>query len=217
MLVCFLGIIRADHHIIGGGCGNTAKRCLQYGLCTETTAPMTPNLATIFTEGPNEVLFQLQYNNSNAGWIAIGISETNIMPQSFIFLCHRDGTSGVTIQQRYATANAPPPLQTSQVTEVSSYNSGPLLNCSFTVPVRINSQLGGSIDLNKPAGYFVLLAWGAYTTSVQQHGNQMTNRCPTAGLTRITEAVGASGTSIIPTVQFIVAMLSLLFSFYIYM
>ena len=217
LLVCYLGIIRANHHLIAAGC-NTNKTCINFGTCDITTAPTGPNIATIYTEGANQISFQIQYNNSIAGWIAMGFSETRSMPGSYIFLCHRAANSGVNIQQRYAVMQSRPPLETSQLTAVSYSNSGSLLNCSFTAPVTIYSAVSGaSIDLNNPAGYYVLLAWGTYTTDIQQHGNQMTNRCVTAGLMRITDAVGASGTSIIPTVQFIVAMLSLLFSFYIYM
>ena len=215
LLVNFLGIISAAE-LIAAGC-DTNKICIYFGSCTTTTAPTGPNIGTIYTKADNQIQFQLQYDNSNAGWIAMGISDTQSMSNSYIFLCHRTGTSAVNIQQRFATMRSRPPLVTSQLSPSSYTNSGSTLNCTFTAPVEITGPTG-SIQLNYPAGYFVLLAWGAYTTDIQQHGNQMTNRCFTANRMTITTAPGVSGASaIIPTVQFIFVMLALLFASYIYM
>ena len=216
LLVSFLGIISADHHLIAAGC-DTNKICIYFGGCAITTAPTSPNIATIYTEADNRIQFQLQYDNSNAGWIAMGISDNAEMPNSYIFLCHRTGSSAVVIEQRFALMRSRPPLVTSQLSPVSYTNSGSTLNCTFTAPVEITGRTG-SIQLNAQAGYFVLLAWGAYTTDIQQHGNQMTNRCFTANRMTITTAAGVSGASAIsPTVQFIFVMLALLFASYIYM
>ena len=225
LLVSFLGIISAAE-LIAAGC-DTNKTCISYGSCNTTNAPTGPNIGTIYTKGDNEIQFQLQYDNSNAGWIAMGISDTQSMPNSYIFLCHRSGTSAVNIQQRFATARAlPMEVMTLQLSPVSYINSGSILNCTFTAPVEITGS-EGSIRLNYPAGYYVLLAWGMYGTDIQQHGNQMTNRCFTTNRIRITTAAGVSTTAatttpsgasaISPTVQFIFVMLALLFASYIYM
>ena len=215
LLISFLGIISAAE-LIAAGC-DTNKICINYGTCATTTAPTGPNIGTIYTKGDNEIQFQLQYDNSNAGWVAMGISDTQSMPNSYIFLCHRTGTSAVNIQQRFATMRSRPPLVTSQLSPLSYTNSGSTLNCTFTAPVEITGPTG-SIQLNYAAGYYVLLAWGTYTTDIQQHGNQMTNRCVTANRMTITTAPGVSGASAIsPTVQFIFVMLALLFASYIYM
>ena len=224
LLVSFLGIISAAE-LIAAGC-DTNKTCISYGSCATTTAPTSPNIGTIYTKGDNQIQLQLQYDNSNAGWIAMGISDTQSMPNSYIFLCHRTVDSAVNIQQRFATIRSRPPLVTSQLSPLSYINSGSTLNCTFTVPVAITGPTG-TIQLNYPAGYYVLLAWGTYTTDIQQHGDQMTNRCVTANRIRITTAAGVSTTAatttpsgasaISPTVQFIFVMLALLFASYIYM
>ena len=216
LLVCYLGIISGDHHLIAAGC-NTDKICINYDTCDRTMSPTGPNIGTIYTEGDNQILLQIQYNNSNAGWIAMGFSESASMLESYIFLCHRAGDS-VNIQQRYATVRSRPPLVTSQLTAVSMTNSGSVLNCSFTVPVRIVSSVSAtSIDLNEASGYYVLLAWGAYTTDIQRHGSGSPARCVTADKMQVTTAMGASGSSIIPTIQCIYVMLALLFASYILM
>ena len=213
LLISFLGIISAAE-LIAAGC-DTNKMCINYGTCTTTTAPTGPNIGTIYTKGDNQIQFQLQYDNSNAGWIAMGISDTQSMSNSYIFLCHRTGTSAVVIQQRFATMRSRPPLVTSQLSPLSYTNSGSTLNCTFTAPVEITGPTG-SIQLNYVTGYYVLLAWGVYGTDIQQHSTS--GRCVSTDRMRITTAPGVSGASaIIPTVQFIFVMLALLFASYIYM
>ena len=132
------------------------------------------------------------------------------MDDSYIFLCHRDGDAGVTIEERYAVIAAYPMLTTpSLLTPVSYLNSGSVLNCTFTSPVtRVP-------ELNDPDGYHVLLARGRFDGDIQYHGS---NRCLTGGRIRITDALGSSsGSIVIPTVRVIFGMVALLFASYLYM
>ena len=67
------------------------------------------------------------------------------MDDSYIFLCHRDGDAGVTIEERYAVIAAYPMLTTpSLLTPVSYLNSGSVLNCTFTSPVTRVPELNDS-------------------------------------------------------------------------
>ena len=183
LFVTCLGIAQADHHLIAAGC-DTDKTCLQFGSCSVTTSPSTPNLATIYTTGDDTVEFQLQYDNVNAGWIAIGLSTTQSMPNSYIFMCVRPDSSSVDVQERFATATARPPLEESFLTTVSTANEGSLFNCTFTSPVTRTPMLN---DIN---GYHVLLAWGQYSgNNIQYHGS---GRCVTGNRMIVTDAIGAT-------------------------
>ena len=121
LLVSFLGVIQADHHLIAAGCGGN-KTCYQFSDCTTTTSPSTTNLATIYTTGANSVEFQLQFDNSNAGWMAIGLSTTRSMPDTYVFMCVRPDSSNVNVQERFASARSRPPTVTSFLTTVSTSN-----------------------------------------------------------------------------------------------
>ena len=176
LLASCLGIALADHHLIAAGC-NTDKQCFQFSDCSQTTNPTTPNLATIYMNDASTVEFQLQYNNSNAGWIAIGISDTPVMPNTYIFMCVRPDSTNVNVQTRFASANARPPIVTEfgALTEVNSFNDGSLFNCTFTSPINRTPQL------NAENGYFVLLAWGRYDSGdIQQHAGAGVGRCATS-------------------------------------
>ena len=187
LFVTCLGIAQADHHLIAAGC-DTNKTCLQFGSCSITNSPSTPNLATIYTTGDDTVEFQLQYDNVNAGWIAIGLSTTQSMPNSYIFMCVRPDSSSVDVQERFATATARPPLEESFLTTVSTANEGSLFNCTFTSPVTRTPMLN---DIN---GYHVLLAWGQYSgNNIQQHAGS--GRCVTGNRMIVTDAPGAQPTA----------------------
>ena len=214
LLVSFLGVIQADHHLIAAGCGGN-KTCYQFSDCTTTTSPSTTNLATIYTTGANSVEFQLQFDNSNADWMAIGLSTTRSMPDTYVFMCVRPDSSSVNIQERFASARSRPPTVTSYLTTESTSNVGSLFNCTFTSPVSRTPMLN---DVN---GYYVLLAWGQYTGgNIQQHSG--TGRCVTAQRDVVTTASGASttptasGTAVAPAFLFIYAMVVLMLASYIY-
>ncbi|KAI6654045.1 Ferric-chelate reductase 1 isoform X2 [Oopsacas minuta] len=202
LLISCIGIIHGN--LIGTGC-NGAVTCLQFSDCSLTTSPATLNLATIYTVDNNTVRFQLQYDNSAAGWIGIGLSTTASMADSYIFLCHRSGVSGVTIQERYATGRSRPSITTSYLTELNYVNYASTLNCTFTTPVTRTPEL------NYGAGYYVLLAWGAYDTDIEYHTSS--GRCYSTQRRVITDALGA-GTITAPAVQFIYAMAALLITSY---
>ena len=208
LLVSFLGVIQADHHLIAAGCAGN-KTCYQFSDCTTTASPSTTNLATIYTTGANSVEFQLQYDNINAGWIAIGLSDTQYMPDTYVFMCVRPDSSSVSVQERYASARSRPPITTSYLTTESTSNDGSLLNCTFTSPVSRTPML------NDITGYYVLLAWGGYTGGdIQVHASP-TGRCVSAQRSVITTAVGA-GTTMTPAFLFIYAMVALMLASYIY-
>ena len=208
LLVSFLGVIQADHHLIAAGCGGN-KTCYRFSDCTTTTSPSTANLATIYTTGENSVEFQLQYDNIAAGWIAIGLSDTQSMLDTYVFMCVRPDSSSVDVQERFASARSRPPITTSCLTTESTSNVGPLLNCTFTSPVSRTPML------NDITGYYVLLAWGGYSNGdIRQHVNP-TGRCVSAQRSVITTAVGA-GTTVTPAFLFIYAMVALMLASYIY-
>ncbi|KAI6654044.1 Ferric-chelate reductase 1-like [Oopsacas minuta] len=163
ILLSFLGIIQANL-LIGEGC-DTMATCIQFSNCAVNTAPTTPNIGTIYTIDDNTVQFQLQYDNPVADWIAMGLSTTPSMPNSFIFMCVRSGVD-VVVQERFASARARPPEVTSDLTLINSINDASIINCTFTTNVL------GSPNLNNPNGYYVLLAWGRVTGGeIQQHGS----------------------------------------------
>ena len=207
LLFFYQGIINAQ---ITNGCNTAGKACYYFSNCAETSNPSNENIATIYTTGDNAVQFQMQYSNAAIGWIAIGFSETNNMPNTYIFLCHRTGSAGVNIQERFASARALPPISSTQLlTAVSYANSGSILNCTFTSPVTRTPML------NNPQGYWILLARGAYTSgNIVYHGS---NRCVSSSRPVITTAVGSGSTTIIPAVRFIYAMLALLFASYAFL
>ena len=199
LFVTCLGIAQADHHLIAAGC-DTDKTCFQFAGCSLTTSPTSPNLATIYTTGNDTVEFQLQFDNSNAGWMAIGLSNTQNMPDTWVFMCVRPDSSNVNVQERFASARSRPPIVTSFLTTVSTSNDGSLFNCTFTSPVSRTPML------NNINGYYVLLAWGQYTGgNIQQHSG--TGRCVTSNRMTITTASGitsmttTSGTTTGPTTQ----------------
>ena len=208
LFVTCLGIAQADHHLIAAGC-DTVKTCFQFADCSTTTSPTSPNLATIYTTGVDTVEFQLQYDNVNADWIAIGLSDTPTMPDTYIFTCVRPDSSNVNVEERFASARSRPPPVTSYLTTESTSNVGSLFNCTFTSPVSRTPMLN-DID-----GYYVLLAWGQYTGgNIQQHASPA-GRCVTAQRDVITTAVG-SGTAVAPAFLFIYAMVALMLASYIY-
>ena len=184
LLVSFLGVIQAN---IAAGCAGN-KTCYQFSDCTTTASPSTPNLATIYTTGENTVEFELQYNNTNAGWIAIGLSDTQSMPDTYVFMCVRPNSSSVNVQERFASARSRPPITTSYLTTVSTINEGSLFKCTFTSPVTRTPML------NDITGYYVLLAWGAYSSGdIRQHANPA-GRCVTGARMQITDAPGVQTT-----------------------
>ena len=191
LFVTCLAIAQADHHLIAAGC-ETNKTCYQFSDCSITASPSTSNLATIYTTGENSVEFQLQYDNIAAGWIAIGLSDTQFMPDTYVFMCVRPDSSSVVVQERFASARSRPPITTSYLTTESTSNDGPILNCTFTSPVTRTPML------NDITGYYVLLAWGGYSNGdIRQHANPA-GRCVTGARMQITDAPGAQPTT--PTV-----------------
>ena len=183
LLASCLGIAIADHHLIAAGC-NTDKRCYQYSDCSQTTNPTaSSNIATIYNNDDGTVEFQLQYNNANASWMAIGLSENQMMANSYIFMCVRPNSTTFLIQQRFAEARARPPLRTSILTEVNYVNDGASFNCTFTAPVDSTPLLTAE------NGYFLLLAWGPYNNGyIQQHGGAGVGRCSTSSRVVISDA-----------------------------
>ena len=187
LFVTCLGIAQADHHLIAAGC-DTVKTCFQFADCSTTTSPTSPNLATIYTTGVDTVEFQLQYDNADADWIAIGLSTTPSMSNSYIFMCVRPDSSSVEVQERFATGQSRPPLATNYLTTVDTTNMGSILNCTFTSPVTRTPMLN-SLD-----GYHILLAWGEYSGgNIQRHATPA-GRCVTGTRIQITEAIGAPPT-----------------------
>ena len=164
-------------------CGMAGTICLKFTDCDSTSNPSDTNIASIHTVGSNTVEFQLQYDDDTIGWIAIGISNTPTMLDSYIFLCHRGSGTGVTVEERKSddTYNRPT-IVTSNLNTISTTNSGGGLNCTFSSPVTRSPML------NDPSGYYILLARGSYTADIAYHGGS--NRCVASRL-RITEALGA--------------------------
>ena len=164
-------------------CGMAGTTCLKFTDCDSTSNPSDTNIASIHTVGSNTVEFQLQYDDATIGWIAIGISNTPTMLDSYIFLCHRGSGTGVTVEERKSddTYNRPI-IVTSNLNTISTTNSGGDLNCTFSSPVTRSPML------NDPSGYYILLARGSYTADIAYHGGS--NRCVASRL-RITEALGA--------------------------
>ena len=205
LLVSFLGVIQAS---IEAGCSGN-KTCYEFSDCSINPSPTTTNLATIYTTGANSVEFQLQYNNTNAGWIAIGLSTTPSMPDTYVFMCVRPSDT-VEVQERFASARSRPPIVTSYLVTESTVNDGSLFKCTFTSPVSRTPML------NDIEGYYVLLAWGPYTGgNIQQHMSPA-GRCFSAQRSVITTAVGATGTAATPAFLFIYAMVALMLASYIY-
>ncbi|KAI6654043.1 Ferric-chelate reductase 1 [Oopsacas minuta] len=171
--------------LIGEGC-DTIARCIQFSNCAETTDPTTLNIGTIYTIEDNTVQFQLQYDNAAADWIAMGLSTTRSMPDSFIFMCVRSD-EGVAVQERFASARARPPIVTSDLTLINSINDQTIINCTFTTNVL------GTPDLNNPDGYYVLLAWGRVIGGeIQQHAGAGVGRCVSSDRIVITTATGST-------------------------
>ncbi|KAI6654047.1 Ferric-chelate reductase 1 [Oopsacas minuta] len=185
LLLNCLGIIQANLPI-GEGCGTIAT-CIQFSNCAQTTDPTTPNIGTIYTIDDTTVQFQLQYDNAAADWIAMGLSTTQSMPNSFIFMCVRSGVD-VVVQERFASARARPPEVTSDLTLINSINDASIINCTF------NTNVLGSPNLNRGEGYYVLLAWGTVSGGlIQQHGGA--SRCVSSSEIVITTATGMDPTT----------------------
>ena len=120
-LISFLffyhGITNAQ---ITNGCNTANKTCYQFSDCAETSNPSDGNIATIETTGDNTVQFQLQYVDASIGWIAIGLSRSPNMPNTYIFMCQQEGSS-FTIQERFAFERARPPVSGAQLLTAVSY------------------------------------------------------------------------------------------------
>ena len=152
---------------ISTGCDSTGKTCITFSGCGVTTSTSNSDIATITTTGIDTVEFELQYDSASIGWIAIGISTSATMFDSYIFLCHRTSGGGVTVQERKSgNSYARPSIVTSNLVTVSTTNSGGVLNCKFTSPVTRTPQL------NDATGYHVLLARGEYLTDIQKHSSK---------------------------------------------
>ncbi|KAI6654026.1 hypothetical protein LOD99_2873 [Oopsacas minuta] len=185
LLLSCLGVIHAND-LIGVGCDDDTT-CIQFSNCAVNTAPTTPNIGTFTTIDDTTVQFQLQYDNAAADWIAMGLSTTQSMPNSNIFMCVRSGAN-VNLQERFASARARPPEVTSDLTLINSINDASIINCTF------NTNILGSPNLNRGAGYYVLLAWGTVSGgSIQQHGGA--SRCVSSNEIVITTATGIDPTT----------------------
>ena len=114
--------------------------------CSPSTSTSNTNIAAIKTTGIDTVEFELQFPST--GWIAIGISESQSMPDAYIFLCYSD--SG----ERKSDSQSLPPVVASALTTIASSISGGIINCKFTSPISRVPQL------NNPTGYYVLLVRG---------------------------------------------------------
>ncbi|KAI6654046.1 hypothetical protein LOD99_2893 [Oopsacas minuta] len=205
LLLSCLGIIQANLPI-GEGC-DTIATCIEFSDCAVNRAPTTPNIGTIYTIDNTTVQFQLQYDNAAADWIAMGLSTTPSMPDSFIFMCVRSGVD-VVVQERFASANARPPEVTSDLTLINSANDASIINCTFTLPVL------GNPDLNNPEGYYVLLAWGGVSGGlILQHLGPGHGRCVSSTRMIITTATGgpSSASMLSLSVSTLVLMLTILF------
>ena len=169
LVFTFLLFHNAMNAQITNDCSTADKACYYFSNCAETSDPANGNIATISTTGVNTVQFQLQYVDASIEWIAIGFSETESMPNTYVFLCHRTNL-GVTIQERFASIRSTPSISSEQLlTAVSSTNSGGIFNCTFTSPITRTPML------NDNNGYYLLLARGSYGTNIQNHGGS--NRC----------------------------------------
>lgn len=173
-LLLLHGVINAQ---ITNDCNTANKACYYFSNCAETSDPANGNIATISTTGGNTVQFQLQFVDASIGWIAVGFSETESMPDTYVFLCHR-ANIGVTIQERFASSRSAPSISSEQLlTAISSTNSGGILNCTFTSPITRTPML------NNNNGYYLLLARGSYGTNIQYHGGS--NRCVSSSRVQI--------------------------------
>ena len=199
LLVAFLGIL-TDR--IAADCG-TNMTCLRFSDCSNvvSSSQNDSNLAMIYTTGENIVEFKLRYDS--AGWIAIGLSDSRSMIDSYIFMCVRVNASQVDIQERYASVRSRPPTTTSYLSHVSNINNDSILQCTFTSPVTRTP------NLNKAGGYYLLLAWGQYSSGdIQKHADA--GRCVTMDKVVVTTAVGSGTGYLVAYSSFIILNLSIL-------
>ena len=127
------------------------------------------DIATIKTTGIDTVEFELQFSGASTEWIAIGLSTSASMFNTYVFLCYRTSSSSAVIVQERKTSNtvrSRPPVVTSNLDTISTSNSDGILNCKFTSPITRTPQLDDS------TGYFVLLARGSYSSDIDQHANR---------------------------------------------
>ena len=168
ILVAYLHIcISLSDAEIADGCDSTSKTCIAFSNCAVTTSTTNTDIATIATTGTDTVEFELQFDSTSIGWIAIGISSSASMPNAYIFLCHRASGGSVTVEERKSgSSRSRPAIVTSNLITISSTNSDGVLNCKFTSPITRTPQLDAAV------GYYILLARGTYTTNINQHSNR---------------------------------------------